>query len=185
MHLLNQLFGCSITHAFKCSFSSSPIEHAMHLFVLKVTTELVRLYLQDWWTLGFSGGTSGKETICQCRRCKRLGFDPWVEKIPGGGNGNPLQYSCLGNPMDRGAWWATVCGVTKSGTWLSYWAWAGAWPFKGAGWRRDLQRAPEWFSVKRSPSCHKTLVKSWLCFLFNTWPCALIWLPRASAFLSV
>ena len=31
-------------------------------------------------------------------------------------NGNPLQYSCLGNPMDRGAWWATVCGVTKSQT---------------------------------------------------------------------
>ena len=33
---------------------------------------------------------------------------------PGEGKGNPFQYSCLGNPMDRGAWWATVCGVTKS-----------------------------------------------------------------------
>ena len=32
---------------------------------------------------------------------------------PGGGNGYPLQYSCLESPMDRGAWWATVCGVTK------------------------------------------------------------------------
>ena len=32
----------------------------------------------------------------------------------GGGNGNPLQYSCLGNPMDRGAWWATVSGVAQS-----------------------------------------------------------------------
>ena len=32
------------------------------------------------------------------------------------GNGNPLQCSCLGNPMERGAWWATVCGVTKSWT---------------------------------------------------------------------
>ena len=32
---------------------------------------------------------------------------------PGEGNGNPLQYSCLGNPMDRGAWWATIHGVTK------------------------------------------------------------------------
>ena len=38
------------------------------------------------------------------------------ERFPGGGNGNPLQYSCLGNPMDRGAWWATVHGVTKSQT---------------------------------------------------------------------
>ena len=37
----------------------------------------------------------------------------------GGGNGNPLQYSCLGNPMDRGAWWATVSGVAQSLTWLS------------------------------------------------------------------
>ena len=41
---------------------------------------------------------------------------------PGGGKGNPLQYSCLENPMDRGTWRATVHGVTKSWTWLSYWA---------------------------------------------------------------
>ena len=34
-------------------------------------------------------------------------------RSPGGGHGNPLQYSCLENPMDRGAWWATVCGVAK------------------------------------------------------------------------
>ena len=40
----------------------------------------------------------------------------------GVGNGNPLQYSCLENSMDRGAWWATVHGVTKSQTWLSNWA---------------------------------------------------------------
>ena len=64
---------------------------------------------------GFPGGPSGKESACQCRRPKRWGFDPWVMKIPlGGGNGNPLQCSCLGNPTDRGAWWATVHGVTKS-----------------------------------------------------------------------
>ena len=35
---------------------------------------------------------------------------------PGGGNGNPLQYPCLGNPMDRGAWWATLHGVSESDT---------------------------------------------------------------------
>ena len=52
----------------------------------------------------------GKEPTCQCRR---LGFDPWVGKIPGEGNDNPLHYSCLENPMDRGAWWATVHGITK------------------------------------------------------------------------
>ena len=41
-------------------------------------------------------------------RPKRRRCDPWVGKTPGEGNGNPLQYSCLGNSMDRGAWWATV-----------------------------------------------------------------------------
>ena len=35
------------------------------------------------------------------------------EDSPGGGNGNPFQYPCLGNPIIRGAWWATICGVTK------------------------------------------------------------------------
>ena len=47
--------------------------------------------------LEFPRRHSGKETACQC---KRHSFDPWVGKIPGGGNGNPLQYSFLGNPMD-------------------------------------------------------------------------------------
>ena len=44
-----------------------------------------------------------------------LGF----ERFPGEGNGNPLHYSCLKNPMDRGAWQTSVQGVTKSQTWLS------------------------------------------------------------------
>jgi len=44
-----------------------------------------------------------------CLQCRRS----WVRKIPGVGNGNPLQYSCLENPMDRGAWRATVYGVTR------------------------------------------------------------------------
>ena len=48
-----------------------------------------------------------------------IGSIPGLGRYPGGGNGNPLQYSCLENPMDRGAWWATVCGVTKSWTQLS------------------------------------------------------------------
>ena len=45
---------------------------------------------------------------------------PGLGRSPGGGRGNPLQYSCLENPMDRGAWRATVHGVTKSRTRLSY-----------------------------------------------------------------
>ena len=56
---------------------------------------------------------SGKESACQCRRRR---FNSWVRKIPGEENGNPLQYFCLGNHMDREAWWATVHGVAESGT---------------------------------------------------------------------
>ena len=63
---------------------------------------------------GFPGVTSGKKPACQHRRHQRLEFSPWVGKIPWRGYGNSFQYSCLENPMDRGAWWATVHGVTKS-----------------------------------------------------------------------
>ena len=45
---------------------------------------------------------------------RRSGLDPWVRKTPREGNGNPLHYSCLGNPMDRGPWQAIVHGVAKS-----------------------------------------------------------------------
>ena len=60
------------------------------------------------------GGTSGKEPACQCRRLEDTGSIPGSGRSPGGGHGNPLRYSCLENPMDRGAWRATVRKVTKS-----------------------------------------------------------------------
>ena len=47
-----------------------------------------------------------------------VGWIPGLGRSPGGRHGNPLQYSCLENPMDREAWWATVHGVAKSWTWL-------------------------------------------------------------------
>ena len=56
----------------------------------------------------------GEESTCQCSRCKRQRFDLWVGRIARVGNGNPLQYSCLRNPMDRGASWATVHEVAES-----------------------------------------------------------------------
>ena len=58
---------------------------------------------------------SGKE---YARQHRRPGFDPWVGKIPRVGNGNPLWYSCLENPMDRGTWQAIVHRVAKSQTQL-------------------------------------------------------------------
>ena len=70
-------------------------------------------------TEGLPPWLSGKESTCQCRRC---GFNSWVGKIPWRRKWHPLKYSCLGNPMDRGAWQATDHKVTKSRTWLSDWA---------------------------------------------------------------
>ena len=61
-----------------------------------------------------ANGTIGKEPTCQRRRRKRCRFDPWVRKLPWRGHCSPLPYSCLENPKDRGAWWATVHGVTES-----------------------------------------------------------------------
>ena len=66
--------------------------------------------------MGFPGSSAGKESTCNAGD---LGSIPGLGRSPGGGQGNPLQYSCLENPMDRGAWWATVRGVTKSQTRLS------------------------------------------------------------------
>ena len=57
-----------------------------------------------------------KEPTCQCRRHRDSGSIPGSRKSPWGGYNNPLQYSCLVNPMDRAAWPATVHGVTKSWT---------------------------------------------------------------------
>ena len=66
--------------------------------------------------LGFPGGSDGKESACNAGG---LGSVPGWERLPGGGHGNPLQYSFLENSVDRGVWWATVHGVKKSQTQLS------------------------------------------------------------------
>ena len=62
---------------------------------------------------GFPGGSNGKESTCNAGD---LGSIPASGRSPGEGHGNPLQYSCLENPMDRGAWQATFSGITKSQT---------------------------------------------------------------------
>ena len=92
------------------------------LFLLTLTNVCLLLSVSSvflLWINDFLGGASGKGTTCQCRRHKRPGLILVWRRSPEEGNGNPLQYSCLENPMDRGAWWATVHGVTKSWTRLS------------------------------------------------------------------
>ena len=94
---------------------STFLEHAMSSATQMATSppetskNVCLCFRLPWWI-------SGKERTCQCRR---LGFNPWVGKIPWRRKCNPLQCSCLENPMDRGAWWATVHGVAKSRTGLS------------------------------------------------------------------
>ena len=63
--------------------------------------------------MDFFGGSDGKNPPVNAGDA---GSVPGLERYPGEGNGNPLQYSCLGNPMDRGALWITVHGVTNSWT---------------------------------------------------------------------
>ena len=88
------------------------------------------LYLPDWssvsrawasrsrdpgiyaWAEGFPGSSVVKNPFANI---EDVGSIPGSEKSSGEGNGNPLQYSCLGNLMDRGAWWSTVRGVTRVG----------------------------------------------------------------------
>ena len=66
--------------------------------------------------MGFPGSLEVKASACNAGD---PGSIPRLGRSPGEGNGNPLQYSCLENPMDGGAWWATVHGVAKSRTRLS------------------------------------------------------------------
>ena len=61
--------------------------------------------------MGFLGGSDGKESACNAGDSASI---PGSERSPEEGNGYPLQYSCLENSRDRGAWWAAVQGVTKS-----------------------------------------------------------------------
>ena len=65
---------------------------------------------------GFPCGSDGKESACNVGD---LGSISGLGRSPGKGNGNPFQYFCLGNPTDRGTWWATVHEVAKSWAWLN------------------------------------------------------------------
>ena len=78
---------------------------------------LLILYIcQDSASKGFSGGSDHKESACNAGD---LGSISGSGRSPGEGNGNPLQYSCLENPLDRGAWWATGHRVAKNQTGLN------------------------------------------------------------------
>ena len=68
--------------------------------------------------LGFPGGARGKEPVCNAGDARDMGLIPGLGRSSGGGHGNPLHYSCLEDPMDKGAWQATVHRVAKNWTQL-------------------------------------------------------------------
>ena len=102
----------------------------------------------------FPGGSDGEASAYSAGD---LGSVPGLGRSPGEGNGNPLQYSCLGNPMDGGAWQATVHGVAKSWT---DWATSLSFTFS-LSMEEDLD--DKWQSLTPQPSVLSTL--SSLCFL--------------------
>ena len=63
--------------------------------------------------MGFPDGSESKESPCKAGNLRSI---PGLRRFPERGNGNPLQYSCLENSMDRGTWWATVHRITESDT---------------------------------------------------------------------
>ena len=105
------------------------IPHAMAQPASKHTNKMLRILSASFIALiatsekalapcikGFSGGSVVKNLSASAGDTSTI---PGLGRSPGEGNGNPLQYSCLENLVDRGAWWATVLGVTKSQTQLS------------------------------------------------------------------
>ena len=87
------------------------------------TTEWLNWTELNWYIqLRFPGSTMVKDLCANAGDTRDAGSTPGLGRSPGEGNGNPLQYSCLENSMNRGALWATVLGITKSHTPLSNWA---------------------------------------------------------------
>ena len=86
--------------------------HDYYALCCKVVSAQTNIFT-DIALFGFPGGSDGKASACNVGD---PGSIPGSGRSPGEGNGNPLQDSCLGNPMDRGAWWTTVHGVEKSQT---------------------------------------------------------------------
>ena len=113
---------------------------------LRKPETFLKMLLPTQWRerRSFPGGSSGKNPPVSAGDVRDSGSIPGLGRCPGGGHGNPLQYSCLENPMDRGAWQATVYGITKSWTRLKWLCTRGGvvdfyfWPWSGYIWSQFL-----------------------------------------------
>ena len=100
-------FGREWIHVYVCLGSLCCAPETLTLLISRLYSSILQ---------GFPGGSDGEESACNE---EDPGLIPGLGRSPGEGNGNPLWYSCLENSMDRGAWRATVHGVTKSWMQLS------------------------------------------------------------------
>ena len=100
----------------RASLSHLPLQPGPLLWTLDTNISNCVFNISLWLRWDFPGGSDGKESACNIGD---LGSIPGLGRSPGADNGNPLQSSCLGSPMDRGAWRATVHGVAKNLTQLS------------------------------------------------------------------
>ena len=107
------------------------------------------IFLGNIVTKGLPGLCSGKESACQCRKCKKSRFSPWVGKVPWRRKWQPSPIFCLENSMDRGAWQAIQSMELQSQTRLSIHT-------------QVLNTQP----VKKSPSCKMSLITTTV-FLFQ------------------
>ena len=106
------------TIAFQVRFMNVRFMNHSKLHVVKwektrLNTNLLGISELKWTGMGELKSDDGEESACNVGD---LGSIPGLGRFPGGRHGNPLQYSCLENPMDRGAWWATDHGVARSWT---------------------------------------------------------------------
>ena len=113
----------------------------LFVFLLKDGREYIYIYITFWYSFNFfviwrlaavswhinfrTSKARASQVVLVVKKLpanagdlRVTGLIPGLGRSPGGGHGNPFQYSCLENPMDREAWWATVPGVAKSWTWL-------------------------------------------------------------------
>ena len=142
-HLLP--FMCSTyTHTYiQIQYTTHNMILYIHVQIFKILNKCDKMYTElsldcSWFLLFFFiefflkrkfiifrtvfDATMVKNLAANAGDTRDVGLIPGLERSPEEGNGNPLQYSCLGNPMDSGAWWAVVHKVAKSWTQLSDWA---------------------------------------------------------------
>ena len=117
MDILTVLISLIYEHRIFYLFMSSSVSFIKVMW-FSMYRSFISLIKYTYWD--FPGGTSGKELAFQCRRLRDPGSIPGSGRSPGEGHGNPLQYSCLENPMDGGALQAMVCRVTRGWTWLKW-----------------------------------------------------------------